>query len=199
MKIAWAAALFGVAAISAQAADPDGNFAIKGAGAGTCAQFSAAREQDARDFYIYAGWIDGYVTGLNELDRGTYDLNPWGTTEMVAGMVDSHCRNNPDVSFHVAVRRLVQVLYSDRLQKRSQIVQVEHAGRGIALYEATLRRVQTVLKEKGLYDGEVDGNFEAGTRAALERFQLAEGITASGLPDQMTLMALFRPTGAVSR
>lgn len=196
MKIWWVGALLGAAAVAAQAADPDGHFAIKGAGGGTCAQFSSAREQDARDYYVYAGWIDGYVTGLNELNRDTYDLSPWGTTEMLAGMVDGYCRKSPDLSFHVAVRRLMQVLAADRLETRSPIVRVEHGGRGIALYEATLRRVQKVLAEKGLYQGKVDGSYDAGTREALERFQRAEGLTPSGLPDQMTLLALFRPTAS---
>ncbi len=50
--------------------------------------------------------------------------------------------------------------------------------------------LQTRLKELGFAPGVIDGNFGAGTRAALIAFQISEGLTADGVAGPQTLAAL---------
>jgi peptidoglycan hydrolase-like protein with peptidoglycan-binding domain len=68
----------------------------------------------------------------------------------------------------------------------------------ILVYEETLRRVQKQLADRKLYNSRIDGKFGDGTRRALEAFQKAENIAATGLPDQLTLFRLSRPASGAA-
>ncbi|OJF94506.1 lytic transglycosylase [Pararhizobium antarcticum] len=50
--------------------------------------------------------------------------------------------------------------------------------------------LQSRLKEMGYYDGEVDGNFGSGSKAAIQAFQNRNGLTPDGQPTQHLLKAL---------
>jgi lytic murein transglycosylase len=52
--------------------------------------------------------------------------------------------------------------------------------------------LQSRLKELGYYDGEVDGNFGSGSKAAIEAFQGRIGLTRDGIPSQKVLEAIRR-------
>ena len=52
--------------------------------------------------------------------------------------------------------------------------------------------LQTRLKELGYYEGEVDGNFGSGSKAAIQAFQNRMGLAADGQPSQELLRALRR-------
>ena len=52
--------------------------------------------------------------------------------------------------------------------------------------------LQTRLKELGYYEGEVDGNFGSGSKAAIQAFQNRVGLAADGEPSQQLLKALRR-------
>ncbi|QRM56666.1 lytic murein transglycosylase [Sinorhizobium sp. BG8] len=52
--------------------------------------------------------------------------------------------------------------------------------------------LQTRLKELGYYEGEVDGNFGSGSKAAIQAFQNRMGLAADGQPSQTLLNALRR-------
>ncbi|MDQ0321835.1 membrane-bound lytic murein transglycosylase B [Pararhizobium capsulatum DSM 1112] len=50
--------------------------------------------------------------------------------------------------------------------------------------------LQNRLKELGYYDGEVDGNFGSGSKAAIQAFQNRNGMSPDGEPTQQLLKAL---------
>ena len=52
--------------------------------------------------------------------------------------------------------------------------------------------LQTRLKTLGYYNGEIDGNFGSGSRAAIEAFQSRVGLTVDGQPSQNVLNAIRR-------
>ncbi|MCR6501191.1 lytic murein transglycosylase [Shinella sp. CPCC 101442] len=52
--------------------------------------------------------------------------------------------------------------------------------------------LQTRLKELGYYEGEVDGNFGSGSKAAIQAFQNRMGMDTDGEPSQKLLKALRR-------
>jgi His-Xaa-Ser repeat protein HxsA len=54
-------------------------------------------------------------------------------------------------------------------------------------------RVQIALKRTGLYEGAVNGIFNAETREALSHFQTVKGLPASGMMTTPTLNALGVP------
>lgn len=191
-----ASAALCMVAVNAHAASVDGNYAIKGAGSGTCNQYSEARAARNQDYYIYAGWLDGFMTGLNQAIPATYDVNPWAATEMLAAMLDSFCLKHPDQGFHIAARRLTQALAKHRLVERSNVVAVGGGEQATLVYLETIKRAQRALTAAGHYQGKADGAYGEDTRAAMVKFQHSEGIAETGLPDQMTLFHLFRPKPA---
>ena len=50
-----------------------------------------------------------------------------------------------------------------------------------------IRQAQTILKERGLYSGEITGKLDDSTRAALKEYQKAEGLKATGTLNRVTL------------
>lgn len=52
--------------------------------------------------------------------------------------------------------------------------------------------LQTRLKKLGYYDGEIDGNFGSGSRAAIAAFQTRSGLTGEAVPSQNILQAIRR-------
>ena len=64
------------------------------------------------------------------------------------------------------------------------------AAVALNLSPAELRQVQIVLKEKGFYDGPVDGVFGARMRTGLIAFQRSQGFQATGQIDSQTVTAL---------
>jgi len=52
--------------------------------------------------------------------------------------------------------------------------------------------LQTRLKRLGYYDGEIDGNFGSGSKAAIAAFQSRAGLTGEAIPSQKILDAIRR-------
>jgi len=59
----------------------------------------------------------------------------------------------------------------------------------------SVRVVRFVIAKAGLYDGKPDGKFGAATRKAVEIIQRQKELEVTGVPDQGTLLRLFRPHG----
>ncbi|MGN1081221.1 MAG: spore cortex-lytic enzyme [Acutalibacteraceae bacterium] len=55
---------------------------------------------------------------------------------------------------------------------------------------AEVKKIQQVLKNKGYYNGEVDGIYGTGTKNAVIQFQRASGLSADGIVGTATLKAL---------
>jgi peptidoglycan hydrolase-like protein with peptidoglycan-binding domain len=80
-------------------------------------------------------------------------------------------------------------------QQQPQAQQPE-AGR----YTELNRRVQEALRQRGFYDGPVNGEIGPNTQAALAQFQLSLPMPVSGMLDDSTLAALGveQPTSATA-
>jgi len=52
--------------------------------------------------------------------------------------------------------------------------------------------LQTRLKQLGYYDGDIDGNFGSGSKAAIAAFQSRSGLTGEAIPSQKILDAIRR-------
>jgi len=175
----------------APAADPRGLFSVKGVGTADCQRYLNARKEGGREYFVFAGYLGGYLTAHNQLSEATFDIVPWQTIDTIAGMMSSFCAKNPTANFAVAVTRLVKFLEPERLAVGSETVEAKVGTSGVTIYRETLRRAQMKLAEAGHYRGTPDGQFTPVTRAALEKFQSAKGLPKTGLPDQVTLLRLL--------
>ena len=143
----------GLAAPS-HAADDSNHFAVKGAGLASCSDYIEARRKNTPAFYQFGGWINGYLTALNQTSPETYDLAPWQSSDLLAGVILRNCRENPQQRFVNTVAAMVASLQAQRLLIKSPLVEAHAGETRIRIYRAVLRRTQEKLAESGLYDGE---------------------------------------------
>jgi len=177
----------------AHAADSDGKFAIKGVGLAECSVYAAERAKQSPLHAMFLGWIDGYTTAYNQLSAATFDIAPWESTDLLATVVEAHCKKYPEHRFTAVVRSMFAKMSAERLQQDTPLLSVGSASEGFLLYRETMRRVQQRLSEAGLYNGALDGGYDAAVRTALQSFQRKSSLPVTGLPDQPTLWKLFRP------
>lgn len=182
--------------LEARAADSGGQFAVKGIGGNTCEGFITAKSESSDAYWMFLGWLDGYMTGINQYSPETYDITPWQSQNLLAALFKKFCAKNPGANFFAVANKMVVELRDDRLRQSSAPVVAKVGERTIGVYRETLRRVQVLLKGGGHYKGEVDGLFGPNTQRALESYQKRVGLTVTGLPDQATLFKLLSPSAA---
>ncbi|MDJ0738251.1 MAG: peptidoglycan-binding domain-containing protein [Gammaproteobacteria bacterium] len=186
------ALLIAATAFGADAAEKTGQFAIKGAGAQTCGQFIAAWDQGNTDLKQYAGWIDGYVTAVNQHVDNTYDTTPWQTTQTLLGLTHSVCKQlAPQARFIDATSVLMRQIWPTRLPEKSELEEIRRGQRAMVVYRAVLDAAKARLGDIGYDAGSPGAAFDARMSDALRAFQDERGLEPTGLPNQKTLFALF--------
>jgi hypothetical protein len=177
---------------SALAADVGGKFAIEGAGLQTCEAFVTAWGAGSSDIALYGGWIDGYLTGLNQFLPETYDLAPWQITQTLLGMTKSVCdQSDSDKRFIDAFFDVVRLLQPGALKRESGAIGLTHDGRSTVMYADIIVLLKARLIELGKLEATADSTFDSTTAEALKAFQSERGLVESGLPDQQTLFELL--------
>ena len=81
--------------LPANAADAKGGFAVEGAGRSPARPFLKAKANGGNDLAIFAGWVDGYLTGANQHAPQTYDFTPWQTVGLLIAALANHCEKGP--------------------------------------------------------------------------------------------------------
>lgn len=196
MKLATTAvaALMGVlVASSAAAVDRDGRFAIEGGGLQTCTDYQSALRWRTADLPAYGGWIEGYLTAVNQARGDLFDLTPWQTTESLLSLLGSVCGQLPgETRVALALDRLVALLLPQALREESPVIAVEAGdGAAYAFYVAVLDRINAALRGRGHAVVSLPGHFGDDTRAGLRAVQAGAGLAETGLPDQRTLFVLL--------
>ena len=176
----------------ASAADTKQTYAIDGAGLASCKRYATAAEKESRDYFIFVGWIDGYLTAMNRENTETYDLTPWQTTQTLADTLAAFCENHPNEKFASAVQRLANTLYAERLREASKVMAVRRKDRTVLIYESVLDDLAEELIKNGYLEDTEGGRYDEDLERALKRFQREQGIKVSGIPDQATLARIFR-------
>lgn len=176
-------------------ADNDNKFAVKGAGKRTCADFIQASKQKSTDYYLYGGWLEGYLSAYNQFQKNNFDVTPWQTTELLLVLLNQHCVKNNDVKFLSAASSLIKTLFPIRLKQEDNLVKIQVAGTESYYYQTIIERAKFRLKKLG-YEVDMQSNgFTRKDAIAFEKFQENIGLKVTGLPNQKTLMSLFlKPT-----
>lgn len=175
-----------------QAASANGEYAIKGVGLAKCKLYTEAQKKTSNRYFQFVGWVVGYMSSHNRYAKDVTDIAPWQSSDLLASWVGTYCKNNPEVLLVAATNRLIAALHANRLRNSSKRVKAEIKGKGLVIYETILRRAQQMLSERGFYKGTADGKFGPATQKAIRKFQKEKKITVTGLPDQRTLLMIFR-------
>jgi hypothetical protein len=177
---------------STQAADENGQFAIKGMGLLPCKDFVQARKAQTPQYFQFGGWMEGYLSASNRYEKDTFDLVPWQSSGVLAAWLQAFCERNPEAEFVRAVATLVNTLGQDRLTTRSEIVEFEADGQTQYIYADILRRAQQELMKRKMLGGTASGELDPETGEAIRRFQTEAGLEATGVPEQATLARLLQ-------
>lgn len=180
-------------ASSAHASTKDGQFAVEDGGRVMCATFTKASAQKSESYHRYVGFVEGYLTAANRYEPNTFDLTPWHTPAALALILASHCKKYPKENLAMAAQRLVISMAPVRLASFSKLLEVGEANKKTVVYATILKRAQSELARKGLYRGELNGEFTPGFRAALTQFQTLAKLDPTGIPDTATLWVLLNP------
>ena len=192
MRFIAVAFILSIAALPALAADAQGRFAVRNAGMMSCADFVKEKVPQTPKLGQYLGWLDGYLSAVNQYTPQTYDVIPWGNTLFLATLLENYCKKHPEERFYLAVNKLAASMLPQRLSEASELIRAKYKGNETFIYQATLARVQTYLQDKGYYKGKPDGQWNDNTRQALETYQKKRKLTVTGLPDQLTLYLIFK-------
>lgn len=188
----WPLMLISILAVTtAKAADENNQFSIRGAGLLTCKAFVEERAKQSPAYLMIGGWIDGYITGVNQYAPQTYDATPFETTEMLMLIIDRHCQQNPDDLLYPVANSILIRLQDQRLQTNSPFQIVRVGDYQTRLYQAVIRRIQANLSQLGHLDAPVSETWDEPTTRALAAYQSAKSLEATGFPDQITLWRLF--------
>lgn len=186
-----AAALALMATGPLQAADDEGNYAIRGAGGFACERYVQAVEEQSDDVRQFVRWMEGYASGLNRLQADTFDVSPILDPAAMANLMLSICRQNPEMAFETAVAQGLNSLAPMRERSESRADRLEHEGNAVMVRRETMRRMQQALAELGHYTSSIDGLYGPGTRRAIIAFQESAELTPTGLPAPDTLLNLL--------
>lgn len=181
-----------IGSVPVYAGDTAGNYYVRGFGSQSCARYVKERKAGSAAYVAFRTWANGYVTSYNQFAAETYDAAANFNISTVAAMLANYCRTNQKSNFVTAVYAVTRELHKYRIEKQSPEVQVSAGKRKFRVFTETIRRVQEVLKRKGLYKGRVDGKFGKGTSAAISAYQKKQKLSSTGLPDGPTLIAIYR-------
>lgn len=184
--------LASVVPLGALAATDGGRYAIRGAGLVDCQAFLAEQQKRSPEYLMMGGWIDGYITGLNQYTDDTYDATSFESTELFVEIVKNHCEKNPADRLFSVVNSIITQRWESRIKYETRLVGVTLGEKSVQIYRATIVRIQERLATKGFLKTPPSGAFDAETVNALASFQQTlEGYEADGFPDQGTLWKLF--------
>lgn len=174
---------------TAHAADRDGNFAVKGIGLASCADFlESVRTEDER-LPMFYGWVSGFLTAMNLHGTDTYDLIDWQSDAYIAESLSRWCQDNREERFFSGVYQMARSLEAFKVTARSPVVVMDGPDGRIRLYRATLDRVRDRLAAMDLLaQGEEDPD---ALKTALRAYQGRENLPQTGVPDTATLFRLF--------
>jgi len=176
---------------NAIAADSQGKFAVKGAGKRTCEAFTKASTEKSTDYYLFGGWVEGFISAYNQFQPQNFDITPWQTTELILLLLKKHCENNPNTKFLSATNSLFKTLFSIRLTEKSNLISIQVGKSKSYFYQEIMLRAKARLKTMGYLAGNVNSEYTKNDAIALEKYQKDVGLPATGTLDQRTLMTLF--------
>ena len=194
--MALAGAVFLAAVPGAEASDINGDFAVRGVGAQSCATLTQQIEADPQTIpLVAASWLMGYLTAINRTQDGTYDMMPVSDPAGIYQMVVGLCAANPDQLVEAVTDTVVRLVAPSRVTLASPIIETAAGEYRAALRQDVLRRMQLRLAELGYAVGNTGGNFDDATGAALSLYQTAENLPVTGVPDSATILRVLVEQG----
>lgn len=174
------------------AIDKNGKFAVKGVGNTSCETFREAIENNESQKYLFAGWLNGYITGQNQHWPETFDVSSWETVETLSNYIYHYCGKNQKLSYFQASTQMLNELFDNRVKEFVGAEEVNVNGATVNVYKQVVVEVQKSLLELGLFKGPTDGKLSEDLYQAIMIFNKNNDIDSKSYFDQRTLHTLLR-------
>lgn len=178
------------------AADSSGKYMVRGVGSVPCSQLVGsvdAKNETLRKeaVLLYTSWLNGYLTYVNRVEKGTYDMVPLVDGAHLLAVVAGQCRRHPDALVETISGDVVKLLSKAKIATESPLVTLTVGGQKGRFHRATLVDLQERLIAGNYLAGKADGIFGANSQQALQAYQKAEGLKVTGFPDTDTMIHLL--------
>jgi len=174
------------------AVDKNERFAIKGVGANSCAVFREMSAKDPEAYRQFGGWMNGYISALNETTPETFDLINFEDADTLIAYVSNYCLENPEHRFMFAVKGVAAALERSKITEQGQYI-VFNGIDQVSLHQQTLDWVVRELTALEYLPPEaLDIQSQRTIIAkALKSYQKDNSLPETGLPTQETLVRLL--------
>ena len=133
----------------AQAADSQGNFAVKGVANVSCKDYAASAAQGGPELSQYLGHVNGYVSAYNALSVNTFDVLSWQSVDTILLLLLSRCDKHPEVKFGAMLTTLLGYLHEHRVQAVASRVALGPKENSLYLYEPVFKELTQRLQAAG--------------------------------------------------
>lgn len=178
----------------AVAADRDGQFALRSLATVTCGQVlervNTLRGDELQTLVDQMSfWLGGYLTHANRVTPETFDIVPFAVERDVLALIVFRCQSAPaEANFEAVTSEVVTSLSAYAVKDRSPVRSGEMM---IPLRELIVVQVQAKLSALGHLKDAPDGVFGQNTEKAVQAFQAAIELPATGKLDIDTVLALL--------
>jgi len=177
----------------AMAVDDVENFSARGLGALPCSDLISMVTGPQRDVSseLIVAWLAGYISHANRTTPDTYDTVPVQNLYGVATVLARICEGNPSTIVEPIAHTILTTFQPLALSEAEELQEISNDTTTIRIATSVIQHVQSRLIERGLLpEGSADGAFGPMTRTALSEFQEGLGMTATGIPDPITVYLL---------
>ncbi|HQT65120.1 MAG: hypothetical protein B7Z75_09335 [Acidocella sp. 20-57-95] len=190
----------------ALAADTKHSFAVHGIGAVGCADLikgltpgdaktmtpDQLKQQNSDQAVIrmsLGSWLLGYVSEINRVQAGAYDVTPVQQEDALINMVAGVCAKHPDARVETVADVVFTSLAKAKVPSESPEVKASAGNNATVLRQSTLVQLEkTLVSEKLLKEADANGKYGPAVQAALVKFQTAQKLPVTGLPDPATVI-----------
>ena len=178
------------------AADQQNKFSARGVGGERCetlVNIIGSRDDAklSKHMPIFLGWIDGYISYINRIEKNTYNAVPFISGPEILALITQQCEAQPNMTIEETVHHTVSVLAKYKIKQESQVVNVIIDNKSAYLYKETIFEIQHKLHELGFLKNPPDGSYNDTTIKAMQLFQKSQNIPESGLPTINTVIKLL--------
>lgn len=178
------------------AADENNKFSSRGVGGEKCESLIKIIEsKDEKQLSVYVpifiGWVDGYISYINRIEKNTYNAVPFISSPEILALLNQQCKKRPDMKIEETVNHVVSVLAKYKIKKENPTVNIAIGKISGIFYKDTIIDMQNQLIKLGFYKGDADGNYNDKTINAMKSFQKNKNLADSGFPNIDTVLLLL--------
>jgi hypothetical protein len=172
-------------------ADKNNQFAVKGVGNVKCSSYVTMIQKNDQQKFLFAGWLNGFITSHNQHLENTFDMLSWENVETLGNYMYQHCLVNQGKSFFQASTDMLSQLARYKIDVYEGAITFEANGQTHIVYEQVVLRMKERLVELDLYKGEVDTVIDDTFKSAVKKYGAQKQIELQSIFDQRLLFSLL--------